>query len=225
MPGKPLAPSNQADQCFAVRVEQGKTQEVFQAEVLSRHGFTVVESTIDDDMFSKIDRWIVMESGERKSLQIKSRNSAVGVDFLLDGFEPYLGLEHADTRRGRDNGDVCKADYVTERIGNVMYLVDGVSYRMVESELLLEWKSFDHRVGIDAILSEWYKQLGKRYDGSPYYTSESWFNHSTLPAMRSQKFPGAMVRVIQDRRNYRPKLLMFIPPATFEASTIRRFEV
>lgn len=225
MPGMPLAPSNQADQCFDVRVEQGKAQEVIQVQVLTRHGFTVVESTSDDDMFLKIDRWIVTETGERKSLQIKSRNSAVGKDFLLDGFEPYLGLDHADTKLGRDNGDVCKADYVTERIGNVMYLVDGVAYRMVEAELLSEWKSFDRRAGIDTILSQWYEQLGKRYDGSTYFTSENWFNHSTLPAMRSQKFPGAMVRVIQDRRNSRPKLLMFIPPATFEASTIRRFEV
>lgn len=127
-----------ARQNYANRVRTGKTGEQEIAKALQEvFGLTIEEVSEDQDRFEKIDRIVVSELGNRKTLQIKYRET--GEDILVDVFEPFFGIDHPRTGKGRDY--VSKCDLYACRVGPLIHLIHGAALRSVIEIVLAEWKS------------------------------------------------------------------------------------
>lgn len=127
-----------ARQNYANRVRTGKTGEQQIAQSLQDvFGLTIEEVSEDQDRFEKIDRIVVSGSGNRKTLQIKYRET--GEDILVDVFEPFFGINHPRTGKGRDY--VSKCDLYACRVGPLIHLIHGAALRAVIEIVLAEWRT------------------------------------------------------------------------------------
>lgn len=218
-----------ANLTYDERMKYGKADELEQVECLRRNGHEIEEVSSYADMIEKIDRYEIVD-GQKIPVQIKCRDrnsemSEVYTDILIDYYEPYGGLGHSDTRIGRDQ----KSSYqkFTVRIKDSLYLVDGETQKLVVANVMDEWASCYERERVDDYLARWIKTLSRDEEGIPIWKKASIFER--FSTMRSQRYTitdnGKRIEVkcTQDRRNKRPKLLIFIPPAIYTMQQVRKY--
>lgn len=83
------------------RIQQGKQIEFKIITALRKNGINIADATSREDMFDKIDGWIINKLGERQSVQIKYRENGNDIIFELVK-DLYRGIP------GRDMN--CKAE-------------------------------------------------------------------------------------------------------------------
>ena len=216
-----------ANLSYDERMVYGKADEVRQVKFLIAQGFQIKEVAPHTDMIDKIDRYIMMD-GRWETLQIKGRDTDPSVeeqykDILVDMYEPYCGLDHEDTRVGRDQ--VSQYDWFTCRIGTKLYLINGAAQKRVAAAVMVEWSEWDEVSSkIDLYLRKWVETLERDSNNVPRW-KKAYSIFRRLNVMRIIEFSGVEVRCTQDRRNNRPKLLIFIPPTLYTADEAKTYEM
>jgi len=204
---------------FYDRLTIGKADEERQVTTLRAEGFNIEEVSAFVDMKEKIDRRIQDSDGSWLTLQIKGRDvnptmTTTYKDILIDYYEPYCGLGHEYTTDGRDK--VSNYDRFTCRIGSKLYLVDGALQKKVIANVMDEWEQFDGRVDGDKVLANWADKLyWDQRRNEPMWTESRIFKH--IKVLYSKQYSNLQVRCTQDRKNRRPKLLIFIPPTIYKS--------
>lgn len=209
------------------RMEIGKADEQRQVKTLRENGFVIEEVSDGVDMIEKIDRRIVNPDGTFFSLQIKGRDENPAMvsrytDILIDYYEPYCGIGHKYTKNGRDQ--VSNYDRFTCRIQSNLYLINGAAQKKVIADVMVEWEDSPQRRKADSYLEKWADKLAwnHRRDEPDWYESDIFQRFSPL---RSEQYEKVEVRCTQDRKNKRPKLLIFIPPTLYSESDAQCFEM
>lgn len=223
----------QAELAIKDRLAIGKADELEQVKVLIKNGFKIEDtSTIREDTIDKIDRYIVFPDGKRSPLQIKGRDrspekSHIYRDFLRSKKEPYLGISHRLTQDARDSSNVCQCEYFSERIQNDLYLVNSIVYNQIEETVFQEWCDSSERVYVDRMLNWWAsnKLPQGKFQAHEMFSSFGTMYSEQYPGNGSTEYRAVQVRCTQDRRNFRPKLLIFTPPTTFSKKDIQKFSM
>lgn len=212
---------------FDERIEIGKADEKRQVETLCANGFDVHDVATKQDMIDKIDRRIVYPDGTVRTLQIKGRDENPAMqkvynDILIDYYEPYCGLGHQYTKNGRDQ--VSKYECFTCRVKTTLYLIDGAAQKRVIADVMAEWESSQARQFIDKYIGPWADGIRWSHRrGEPDWQRTEMFKR--FPTLYSETYEGIQVKCTQDRKNFRPKLLIFIPPTIYSEADARKFEM
>jgi hypothetical protein len=158
----------------------------------TKYGYNLKESTFHEDCREKTDCWFIPKSGTPLRSAIKVRLNKYGLlekektDILASLFDPFYGVDHVDTKKGRD------------------MIVD---YHLYISVIYGKHRVADGRV-IHNICESMYQEGLERIKA----VKPEPRGYKPKILFSSVKYPGCQIWLHYDAKTRIPKLLGFVNP-------------
>jgi hypothetical protein len=124
----------------------GKDIEKSIVECLRHHyNFIIEEAEKKVDCDDKIDCFLI-ENDVKIPCQVKTRMGYSGSDILADIYEPFLGIDNENTKKGRDY--VGRYEKYIVLIKDTIYIIDGKRQKEIIENVLAEWEASHHQLPV-----------------------------------------------------------------------------